>query len=80
MNEQKICPCVGCTRVPDPEKCDNKDCKLWRKWFLANWELIHGFYLKHVPAVPRDPCESCQCPADMCFAKCPQRLAWEAKQ
>ena len=80
MNEQKICPCVGCTRVPDPEKCDNKDCKLWRKWFLANWELIHGFYLKHVPAVPRDPCESCQCPPEMCFTKCPQRLAWEEKQ
>lgn len=34
-------PCLTCTRVPNPRNCENKQCKLWQRWFLARWALIH---------------------------------------
>ena len=34
-------PCLTCTRVPNPRNCENKQCKLWQRWFLARWNLIH---------------------------------------
>lgn len=80
MCKWNSCPCAGCTRVPDPEKCDNKDCKLWREWFLERWAQIHGYYRQRVPMEQKDPCKSCQCPADMCFTKCAARIAWEEQQ
>ena len=36
-------PCEGCTRVCDPAMCDNKNCKLWKAWFLRRWGMIHGY-------------------------------------
>lgn len=36
-------PCQRCVRVPDPDKCDNKECRPWRQWFLDRWELIHRY-------------------------------------
>ncbi len=36
-------PCLICTRVKDPENCENKHCKVWRAWFLRRWSLIHRF-------------------------------------
>ena len=30
-------PCDSCARVRDPERCDNKECALWRRWFLESW-------------------------------------------
>lgn len=36
-------PCLRCERVPEPEKCDNKECRPWRQWFLDRWELIHRY-------------------------------------
>ena len=80
MCEQLTGPCEGCTRIPDPEKCDNKDCKQWRQWFLERWDLIHGYYLKKAPERSVDPCTVCQCPSEMCFPKCSTRTAWEAQQ
>ena len=35
-------PCVGCTRVKDPEACENKNCKPWQQWFIDRWELIRS--------------------------------------
>ena len=36
-------PCRSCSRVRDPENCENKGCKVWREWFMKRWELIHRF-------------------------------------
>lgn len=36
-------PCLRCTRVADPRRCDNKLCKPWRAWFLQRWSLIHNY-------------------------------------
>lgn len=36
-------PCEGCTRVCDPAGCDNKNCKLWKAWFLRRWGMIYGY-------------------------------------
>lgn len=33
-------PCLTCTRVKNPGDCENKNCKVWQKWFLARWELL----------------------------------------
>lgn len=33
----KVSPCAGCTRVPDPEDCENKRCALWRQWYIERW-------------------------------------------
>lgn len=36
-------PCLTCTRVPNPRDCENKQCRLWQRWFLARWALIHAW-------------------------------------
>lgn len=33
-----ISPCMHCTRVKDPRECENKDCKVWRDWFIGRWD------------------------------------------
>ncbi len=33
-------PCLTCTRVKDPENCENKNCKVWRQWFTGRWDEI----------------------------------------
>jgi hypothetical protein len=33
-------PCLTCTTVADPEKCENKNCKAWREWFLKKWDEL----------------------------------------
>ena len=33
-------PCVGCTRVKDPQTCENKLCKDWQTWFISRWEAM----------------------------------------
>ena len=39
-------PCLCCQRVADPAGCDNKDCKLWQRWFIAYWNELRR---KHLP-------------------------------
>ena len=36
-------PCEGCTRVRDPDSCENKNCKEWKAWFLHRWAAIHRY-------------------------------------
>ena len=36
-------PCVGCTRVANPQACENKQCKLWKSWFLRRWAGIYAY-------------------------------------
>ena len=31
-------PCDKCTRVPDPDACDNKRCPDWQAWWIPRWE------------------------------------------
>ena len=33
-------PCLCCTRVRDPECCENKSCKDWQAWFQDRWESM----------------------------------------
>ena len=33
-------PCLTCTRVRDPKKCENKLCKDWQAWFIDRWESM----------------------------------------
>ena len=33
-------PCLSCTSVKDPSKCENKLCGKWRMWFLCEWEKM----------------------------------------
>ncbi len=40
-------PCENCSRVREPGLCEDKTCMRWRRWYLARWEQIHGFYLRH---------------------------------
>ena len=31
-------PCLKCTRVKNPRDCEEKNCKVWRKWFIETWD------------------------------------------
>lgn len=48
-------PCITCTRVANPLDCENKQCKLWQKWFLARWALIHAYPRKAMDKDDRKP-------------------------
>ena len=39
-------PCIRCKRVAEPEKCDNKDCALWRHWFTERWDQMRADFEK----------------------------------
>ena len=41
-------PCKTCTRVKDPEKCANKFCPDWKKWWLEQWKAINNFGRRYV--------------------------------
>lgn len=45
----KKSPCLTCTKVTDPKNCENKQCRLWSKWFMERWEQIHGYYEACIP-------------------------------
>lgn len=44
MHTPNQSPCQTCTRVPHPERCENKRCVPWQRWFLRRWERIHQCY------------------------------------
>ena len=33
-------PCLECTRVRNPQDCENKGCKDWQAWFIDRWEAM----------------------------------------
>ena len=35
-------PCETCTSVVVPRRCDNKECPVWRAWWLERWEQIRS--------------------------------------
>ena len=34
IETKDLCPCIECTRVQNPSACENKNCNIWRRWFL----------------------------------------------
>ena len=38
----KVSPCGYCTRVPDSRECDNKNCMLWRQWYIDRWDAMRA--------------------------------------
>ena len=38
----KSSPCLTCTRVVDPANCENKNCQVWRQWFIGRWDRLRG--------------------------------------
>lgn len=38
MEVDNMNPCKNCTRVPDPDACDNKQCQEWQVWWKSCWE------------------------------------------
>lgn len=53
---ERVCesPCLTCKRVDDPADCENKQCRLWSRWYLSRWRLIHGFYEKYGKEKPHE--------------------------
>ena len=33
-------PCISCTRVTDPENCENKNCRVWQRWYIETWDQL----------------------------------------
>lgn len=52
--DNRISPCMGCTRVKDPRDCENKNCMLWQKWFLHRWESLRKAFLVQMHTAPRE--------------------------
>lgn len=40
--ESKSSPCLTCSRVRDPDNCENKLCKDWQAWFIDRWETMRA--------------------------------------
>lgn len=38
-----ISPCLTCVRVANPTECDNKNCHVWRQWFISSWDRMRGY-------------------------------------
>ncbi|MBR4017428.1 MAG: hypothetical protein IKK11_06420 [Oscillospiraceae bacterium] len=41
--QKTVSPCEKCTRVSNPDKCENKLCKEWKAWFLRQWAGIYQY-------------------------------------
>lgn len=39
----KMSPCLTCTRVENPADCENKNCQVWRQWFISRWDRMRSF-------------------------------------
>lgn len=40
-------PCLTCTTVKDPRTCGNKNCQVWREWFIRRWDAMRKAMLKN---------------------------------
>lgn len=47
-------PCYHCTRVRDPQNCENKNCKDWQAWFIDRWESMREYVRKEMEAAPME--------------------------
>ena len=76
---KKQSPCLSCTRVPNPNECENKLCKPWRQWFMERWAEIHAFAQHETVAknLSKDPCVGCVCFGGVCTAPCRTKQIWQ---
>ena len=51
MSGRKESPCVSCKRVNDPRNCKNKECALWRAWFIEKWNEMRRGKKNDMPKV-----------------------------
>lgn len=51
----RVSPCLCCTRVADPRGCDNKDCRVWRAWFVDRWDSLRRQPRLSMESVPTRP-------------------------
>lgn len=42
-NAMEKSPCLTCTRVKNPGDCENKNCRVWREWFLTSWDSVRNY-------------------------------------
>ena len=50
-----ISPCMSCTRVHNPAGCENKECKVWKSWFVESWDRMRvqpRLSMEQVPTTP----------------------------
>lgn len=45
-------PCLTCTRVRDPQDCENKLCKDWQAWFIDRWESMRNSVRDQIRETP----------------------------
>ena len=50
-----VSPCQFCNRVQDPGNCENKNCRVWQKWFLSRWALIRQSPRQAMDQMPLEP-------------------------
>ena len=48
-------PCLHCTRVQDPQNCENKNCRSWQQWFIKRWDQIRAFPRRQMDDTPPRP-------------------------
>ena len=48
MADKNPSPCVSCKRRKEPNLCESKCCRDWQEWWLARWECIHRYGLRHL--------------------------------
>lgn len=81
---KKETPCIGCTRVKDPRNCENKNCQVWQRWYIARWEHLRQQLGGSGSTAPekqqQDPCETCLYPKPLCAAACQLKKDWLAAQ
>lgn len=79
VEHKKQSPCLSCTRVPNPNDCENKLCKPWRQWFMARWAEIHAYAQHETVAknLSEDPCTGCVCLGEVCTAPCRTKQIWQ---
>lgn len=46
-------PCLSCTRVKDPRLCENKECRVWRKWFVEKWNAMRAVPRLQIEQLPK---------------------------
>lgn len=83
MKHNSISPCLTCTRVQDPDSCENKRCGPWQQWFLRRWAHLQDQYRKagiYPPETPNDPCKGCDISAAACTDPCRRKRAWQASR
>lgn len=42
INVNAQMPCLSCRKVADPADCENKNCVLWRQWFIVRWDRLRA--------------------------------------